>query len=263
MSTPPGKGRQPAQPFAPARQAQAPAPSQSQLTGPKDIQLSTPLVQLGEGSADSQSLARRARSAQTGGILLAAAPELGITQSLAAAPTLMGSPTLMGTDRGSLNASPMLTASALRPHLEGSAPLSAAHDPKATAAATQHLQSGLSQPGVGLSPEVANPLQQAAASADQPTGSLGLVEQPAVAPQRWLRTPVKAQQVRSGQMMRLDVGHQLGCHQHRACWAKSTWVISTHFRLDGCSEQEARAQLVIWVVARANHALDQLLLTPH
>lgn len=206
VGTPSGKGQQSVQPLDTARQGQVQQLSQSQHTGPKSIQPTNLQVPLGEGSADSQSLACRGSSAQAGQPSLNAAMEPSSNVNLPA------SPSLMGADRRSLNASPMLTPSALMPRLTVGVPAAAANTepPKAavTATAAQLLQSGMSQPGTGASPEVAIPLQQAAASADQPSGSLGLVEQPAVAPQRWLRTPVKAQQVRQCPQTHLNI--QLG-----------------------------------------------------
>ena len=204
MSTPSGKGKQPAQPLDAARQSQVPESSQPQPTDSRSIQPSSLTVPLGEGSADSQSLACRGTSPQAGQPSLNAAVEPGSNLNLPA------SPSLIGADKRSLNASSMLAPSAVMPQLTAGAPPASANaeSPKVAAAAAQLVQSGRSQPGMGASPEVAIPLQQAAASADQPSGSLGLVEQPAVAPQRWLRTPVKTQQV--GQCPQTHMNIQVG-----------------------------------------------------
>ena len=194
MTTPSGKGKQPAQPLDTARHGQVQELSQSQNTAPKSTQPTNPTVPLGEGSADSQSLACRGSSPR------ARQPSSNAAAEPSSNVNLSESLSLMGADRRNLNASPMLTPSALMPQLMAGAPSAAANakSPEAAeaAAAAQALQSGISQQGIGASPEMAIPLQQAAASTDQPSGSLGLIEQPAVAPQRWLRTPVKAQQVR-------------------------------------------------------------------
>lgn len=191
MSTPSVQAKQPAQPLDAARQGKVQELSQPQHTGPKSIPPTNPTVPLGEGSADSQSLAGRESSPGRGQPSLNAAMEPNSNANL------LTSPSLIGADRRSLNASPTLTPSALMPHLTADAPAATANASalKAVQLQPRLLQNRLSQPGMGASPEVANPLQQAAASVDQPSGSLGLIEQPAVAPQRWLRTPVKTQQV--------------------------------------------------------------------
>ncbi len=189
MDLTPGNEQQPSDLPRSPHQTGSQIPSQSlpQSTVSQDAQPAQALVTLGEGSADSQSLARRASAAPSG------APSA--PGSFLASPAT--SPICLEADRGSLNASPMFPASALMTlpalsgGLSGGYPLPSALEP----GASQLQHSAISQPTLGLSPEVTHPVLHPAASGDQPGGSTGLVEQPAVLPQRWLRTPTKPQEV--------------------------------------------------------------------